>query len=112
MPSQSGGHTKSGLGLQGRETDKRTAMGAETTISAKGLRDVDWRFSDTPVDYPSAVAEMEERVAAIRAGTAPELVWLLEHPPLYSAGTSAKAGDLITPDRFPVYETGRGGQHT
>jgi lipoyl(octanoyl) transferase len=76
------------------------------------LRDVDWRFSDTPVDYPSAVAEMEERVAAIRAGTAPELVWLLEHPPLYSAGTSAKAGDLITPDRFPVYETGRGGQHT
>ena len=87
-------------------------MGAETTISAKGLRDVDWRFSDTPVDYPSAVAEMEERVAAIRAGTAPELVWLLEHPPLYSAGTSAKAGDLITPDRFPVYETGRCGQHT
>ena len=87
-------------------------MDAETTISAKGLSEVTWRFSDTPVDYPSAVAEMEARVAAIRAGTAPDLVWLLEHPPLYTAGTSAKPGDLIAPERFPVYATGRGGQHT
>lgn len=87
-------------------------MGAETAFSAKDLSQVAWRFSDTPVDYPSAVAEMEARVAAIRAGTAPELVWLLEHPPLYTAGTSAKAEDLVAPDRFPVYETGRGGQHT
>lgn len=87
-------------------------MGAETAFSAKDLGEIAWRFSDTPVDYPTAVAEMEARVAAIRAGTAPELVWLLEHPPLYTAGTSAKPEDLVAPDRFPVYETGRGGQHT
>ena len=55
---------------------------------------------------------MEARVAAIRAGTARELVWLLEHPPLYTAGTSARAGDLLQPDRFPVYASGRGGQYT
>jgi lipoyl(octanoyl) transferase len=73
---------------------------------------MDWRFSDTPVDYPRAVAEMEARVAAIRAWTAPEQVWLLEHPPLYTAGTSAKPADLRDPGRFPVYATGRGGQHT
>ncbi|WP_269446069.1 lipoyl(octanoyl) transferase LipB [Paramagnetospirillum magneticum] len=73
---------------------------------------VEWRISDSPVDYPQAIAAMEERVAAIRAGTAPELVWLLEHPPLYSAGTSADPRDLVDPGRFPVYETGRGGQYT
>lgn len=73
---------------------------------------VEWRISDAPVPYPAAVESMEERVAAIRAGTAPELVWLLEHPPLYTAGTSAKDGDLLWPDRFPVYPTGRGGQYT
>ncbi|WP_068438168.1 lipoyl(octanoyl) transferase LipB [Magnetospirillum sp. XM-1] len=73
---------------------------------------VEWRISDSPVDYPQAVAAMEERVAAIRAGTAPELVWLLEHPPLYTAGTSADPRDLVDPDRFPVYEAGRGGQYT
>jgi len=87
-------------------------MVAETVLPAKELSDIAWRFSDTPVAYPAAVAEMEGRVAAIRAGTAPELVWLLEHPPLYTAGTSAKAADLIAPERFPVYATGRGGQHT
>ncbi|OAN52402.1 lipoate-protein ligase B [Paramagnetospirillum marisnigri] len=73
---------------------------------------VEWRISDQPVDYPTAVAEMEARVAAIRAGTAPELVWLLEHPPLYTAGTSADPRDLVDPDRFPVFQTGRGGQYT
>ncbi len=62
--------------------------------------------------YPEALAAMEARVAAIRDGTAPELVWLLEHPPLYTAGTSAHDTDLLTPDRFPVYRTGRGGQYT
>lgn len=72
----------------------------------------EWRISDTPVSYPEALAVMEERVGAIREGTAPELVWLLEHPPLYTAGTSANAADLLTPDRFPVYQTGRGGQYT
>ena len=62
--------------------------------------------------YEEAVAAMEDRVRDIRAGKARELVWLLEHPPLYSAGTSAKQQDLRTPDRFPVHKTGRGGQYT
>jgi len=71
-----------------------------------------WRISDLPVPYPEAVEFMEKRAAEIRTGTAPETIWLLEHPPLYTAGTSAKAGDLLVPDRFPVFETGRGGQFT
>ncbi|HWG78328.1 MAG TPA: lipoyl(octanoyl) transferase LipB [Stellaceae bacterium] len=74
--------------------------------------DIEWRISDAPVPYPEAVAAMEERVSAIRAGEAPELVWLLEHPPLYTAGTSAKAPDLVDPRLFPVYRSGRGGQYT
>jgi lipoyl(octanoyl) transferase len=73
---------------------------------------IEWRISDNPVPYPEAVQAMEARVAAIRAGTAREQVWLLEHPPLYTAGTSARAGDLLQPDRFPVYASGRGGQYT
>jgi len=73
---------------------------------------IEWRTSDSPVPYPEAVQAMETRVAAIRAGTARELVWLLEHPPLYTAGTSARTGDLLQPDRFPVYASGRGGQYT
>jgi lipoyl(octanoyl) transferase len=73
---------------------------------------IEWRISDSPVPYPEAVKAMETRVAAIRAGTAPELVWLLEHPPLYTAGTSAQPGDLLLPERFPVYASGRGGQYT
>ena len=72
----------------------------------------DWRIDDGAVPYPEALAAMEARVAAIRDGTTPELVWLLEHPPLYTAGTSAHDTDLLTPDRFPVYRTGRGGQYT
>jgi len=73
---------------------------------------VAWRISDAPVAYPEALAFMEARAAAIRDRSAPELVWLLEHPPLYTAGTSARAGDLIAPARFPVYDAGRGGQYT
>ncbi len=73
---------------------------------------VEWRISDTPVAYDEAVAVMEDRVAAIRAGTAPEMVWLLEHPPLYTAGTSADPAELTDPDRFPVHTTGRGGRYT
>jgi len=73
---------------------------------------VEWKISDGPVDYAEALAAMEARAAAIRAGEAPELVWLLEHPPLYTAGTSARAEDLRDPDRFPVHEVGRGGQYT
>jgi lipoyl(octanoyl) transferase len=72
----------------------------------------EWRISADLVDYPAAVTAMEERVAAIRAGTAPELVWLLEHPPLYTAGTSARPADLLRPDALPVYQAGRGGQIT
>ncbi len=68
--------------------------------------------SPAPVPYPEAMAAMEARVAAIRAGTAPECLWFLEHPPLYTAGTSAQATDLLEPDRFPVFRTGRGGQYT
>ncbi|WP_199175504.1 lipoyl(octanoyl) transferase LipB [Telmatospirillum siberiense] len=74
--------------------------------------EVEWRISEAPVAYPDAVATMEERVSAIRAGDAREMVWLLEHPPLYTAGTSAKPEDLLTPERFPVFQTGRGGQYT
>jgi len=73
---------------------------------------VEWMQSAEPVPYPDALAAMDERVAAIRAGTAPELVWLLEHPPLYTAGTSARREDLKDPERFPVFATGRGGQFT
>ena len=72
----------------------------------------EWRISPAPVDYPGALAEMDARVAAIRAGGAPELVWLLEHPPLYTAGTGARADDLLIPDRFPVHDAGRGGRYT
>ncbi|NBC33093.1 MAG: lipoyl(octanoyl) transferase LipB [Alphaproteobacteria bacterium] len=72
----------------------------------------DWHIDDRLVDYVEATAAMEKRVADIRAGTAPELVWLLEHPPLYTAGTSARAGDLLAGERFPVYRSGRGGQYT
>ncbi|MEQ9641804.1 MAG: lipoyl(octanoyl) transferase LipB [Alphaproteobacteria bacterium] len=74
--------------------------------------EIEWRVSDEPVDYPAAVAEMEARVAAIHAGTEPELIWLLQHPPLYTAGTSAKDADLLPDPRFPVHRTGRGGQYT
>src|SRR5246127_4198376 len=71
----------------------------------------EWRISDRPVAYPAAVAEMEARAAAIAQGRARELVWLLEHPPIYTAGTSADDADLLDA-RFPVYRTGRGGQFT
>ncbi len=75
-------------------------------------RPIEWRISDDLVDYPEAVAFMEQRVSYIRAGIAPDTVWLLEHPPLYTAGTSAAPEELISADRFPVYETGRGGRYT
>ncbi len=72
---------------------------------------MEWRRAEDPIAYPEALSVMEQRVADIRAGTAAELIWLLEHPPLYTAGTSAKAHDLLDP-RFPVYEAGRGGEYT
>jgi len=77
-----------------------------------GSEPVEWRITDDLVDYETALAEMDERVERIISGETRELVWLLEHPPLYTAGKRADDTDLVTPDRFPVYRTGRGGQHT
>ncbi len=77
----------------------------------QGLPPAEWRVSDAPVDYQAALAAMDARVEVIAAGQAPELVWLLEHPPLYTAGTSAKTEELIDA-RFPVHYVGRGGQFT
>ena len=76
------------------------------------LAPVEWAVSTSPVPYEAAVAEMEARVAAIAEGRAPERIWLLEHPPLYTAGVSARDDDLLAPGRFPVHRTGRGGQFT
>lgn len=83
-----------------------------TLLPAHGGRPVEWIASDVPVSYEAATAFMEQRVAAIAAGEAAECVWLLEHPPLYTAGTSAQAADLIDAAGLPVYRTGRGGQYT
>ena len=74
--------------------------------------DIEWRTSDAPVPYGEALAFMEERAAAIRADTARECVWLLEHPPLFTAGTSADSAELTNPLGFPVFEAGRGGRYT
>ena len=73
---------------------------------------VEWITSDQLIDYQYAIDWMESRANDIAAGRAGEAIWLLEHPPLYTAGTSARAADLIEPDRFPVYATRRGGQYT
>ncbi|MBN9007513.1 MAG: lipoyl(octanoyl) transferase LipB [Rhizobiales bacterium] len=91
--------------VNGRETLDLHAFGAPADNA------VDWQIADRPVAYPEAVATMETRVAAIAAGDAPELVWLLEHPPLYTSGTSGKSSDLLD-SRFPLFATGRGGQVT
>ncbi|MBN9601489.1 MAG: lipoyl(octanoyl) transferase LipB [Afipia felis] len=84
---------------------------ASSPFSAAAGGAVEWRVTDSLVDYEEALAIMEARAAAIAEGTAPELVWLLEHPPLYTSGTSARPGDLVDA-RFPVFATGRGGQFT
>lgn len=73
---------------------------------------IEWRVTPGLSPYTETVADMEERAAAIRAGEARELIWLLEHPPLYTAGTSAEDGELLLPDRFPVFRSGRGGRYT
>lgn len=74
--------------------------------------EIDWKFSNGLTDYEEALELMEKRVADIRAGSAKELVWFLEHPPLYTAGTSSKETDLLDPKKFPVHNVGRGGQYT
>ena len=86
--------------------------GLEERLSTPAESRVEWRRARAPVAYEQAVASMETRVAAIRSGRASELVWLLEHPPLLTAGTSAKPEDLLEQSRFPVYRSGRGGQFT
>ena len=73
---------------------------------------IEWAVSDAAIDYPAALEAMQTRVLDIQAGNAPEMVWLLEHPPLYTAGTSARDTDLRAPGRFPVFDAGRGGQYT
>ncbi len=89
-----------GHDMQFVETEKKTVLGLE------------WRRSKTLVPYPEAVGFMERRVSEIRNGNAAECIWLLEHPPLYTAGTSARLDDLLEPDRYPVFQSGRGGQYT
>ncbi|MEK1932373.1 MAG: lipoyl(octanoyl) transferase LipB [Pararhizobium sp.] len=84
----------------------------KTFFSADGSPPVRWRIASSLVDYAEAVETMEREAAAISAGEVDELVWLVEHPPLYTAGTSADASDLVMPDRFPVFQTGRGGEYT
>jgi lipoyl(octanoyl) transferase len=89
----------------------RQNLDLTTFAGAAGGAAVEWRISDAPVPYPEAVAAMEARVDAIAAHQAPELVWLLQHPPLYTSGTSGRDSDLLAP-RFPLFATGRGGQLT
>jgi lipoyl(octanoyl) transferase len=86
--------------------------GAAPIFGRPDAAPVGWAVSASQVPYPAAVDAMEARAAAIAEGTAGELVWLLEHPPLYTAGVSAKDADLIDPGRFPVFRSGRGGQFT
>jgi len=88
------------------------AAATETGAEARPPPGLEWRLAEGLTHYPEALAFMAARVAAIRAGAADELVWLVEHPPLYTAGTSARVADLNQPARFPTYATGRGGQWT
>lgn len=89
----------------------RQSLDLTTFAQPQAGAEVEWRISDSLVAYPDAVAAMEERAAAIADGIAPELVWLLEHPPLYTSGTSGNSSDLLEA-RFPLFTTGRGGQLT
>lgn len=89
----------------------RQTLDLTSFVQAPGGSSVEWLISDAPIPYGEAVEAMDMRVADIAAGRAPELVWLLEHPPLYTSGTSGKAIDVLDP-RFPVFASGRGGQLT
>ena len=92
-------------------TETLTCVGPDKLRREDG-RPVEWLIADAPVDYPTALETMKSRAAAIARGEAAEAVWLVEHPPLYTSGTSAAAADLLDPARFPVYEAGRGGEYT
>jgi len=89
----------------------RTARHLVVTVD-ETVADIEWRVSTALVPYEEALAFMEERAAAIRAGTGRECIWLLEHPPLFTAGTSANPAELFNPLGFPVYDAGRGGRYT
>lgn len=93
-------------------TEQTFALRCAPKLLRADANSVEWEIADALVPYPDALARMRARAAAIAAGAAAEAVWLLEHPPLYTAGTSAVATDLHSPPRFPVYEAGRGGQYT
>ncbi|WP_430464967.1 lipoyl(octanoyl) transferase LipB [Tabrizicola sp.] len=86
--------------------------GATAAKRERAMEQIEWKTLPGLAPYAETLAEMEARVAAIHARTAPEAIWLLEHPPLYTAGTSAKPADLVDPGRFPVFAVGRGGQYT
>lgn len=88
------------------------ADAAASFLPRAGSPPIDWVVSEGLVDYEEAVTAMEARAARIAAGEARECIWLLEHPPLYTAGTSARESDLVARERFPVYASGRGGQYT
>ena len=92
-------------------TPLATAASRVHEISMNLLNDIEWRVSTQQIAYPEALAEMESRNAAVQAGEQKELIWLLEHPPLYTAGTSSDPTELLSQE-FPVFETGRGGRHT
>jgi len=92
-------------------TESLTCVGPDK-LRRSDATPVEWLVADGLVDYPTALAAMKDRAAAIAQGEAPELVWLVEHPPLYTAGTSAQPADLLDAKRFPVYEAGRGGEYT
>ncbi|QKP78776.1 lipoyl(octanoyl) transferase LipB [Methyloligella sp. GL2] len=87
-------------------------LGAEALAAPKPHSALAWYRSAKPVPYPAALTAMEMRVAEIGGGESPETVWLLQHPPLYTAGTSADPKELLAPDKFPVFQTGRGGRYT
>ncbi|MBR1223263.1 lipoyl(octanoyl) transferase LipB [Bradyrhizobium sp. U87765 SZCCT0131] len=89
----------------------RQALDLTHFRATDGAAPAEWRIADGQVPYPEALAVMDQRAADVASGSAPELAWLLEHPPLYTSGTSARTGDLLDP-RFPVFSTGRGGQFT
>ncbi len=97
--------TAAGTAAGCRATDPPRAPAPDTAT-------VEWRVEPGLLGYPEAVATMQARVEAIRAGAARELVWLVEHPPLYTSGTSARSRDLVAPHRFPTFAAGRGGQWT
>jgi lipoyl(octanoyl) transferase len=98
--------------LASMPSHNKSAPRPQDGATAPATAPVEWRLEPGLLAYPDAVLAMERRVALIRGQRAPELVWLVEHPPLYSAGTSARPADLLLPDLLPVHRTGRGGQYT